>query len=528
MRTISEVVNFERLNSIQFLIRKVRRSDVLKSSAGLLMITLLVKVLGYVEKLVLAYFYGTSYQVDAYTTVLAIVLAVFYFFREIVEPGFLNTFLIARDNGNEKAGWNLFNKGIRIILLITFFISVLAIIFPDKVVNVFAPGFRGEKLSLCMQLIQIAIPAIIFLSLSTLTSITLNGLKMFALPASGELVFKALIIVCMAVFFGSYGITGAAIGILAGSAGRLGIHLIKLGPKVNFHPVHVDQGNRKRLWVLTWPLLLGVSFSQISTLIDNGFASYLQEGAISALNYSKKIVDLPVIIFPYILSVVVFPYFSKLVVEKDKQRLSKLFSESLQWIILIFLPVSIFFFAFSTPIVEVILQRGAFNAASTLLTAKPLAIYSLGLVFFAIETILVIFYYANADTKTPVFVGIGCVILNIILTYVFIQFIGYLGIALAFVIQKMIKNIVLLLLLKHKIEINMNTINGFLLKVIGAGTVFSLIVTLTKLLMINKFNTGALSKAAFLLLSFMLAGAFYVFGLYYMKVFKPQKVEEPD
>src|ERR1035437_1375163 len=103
MNTVSETIAINKPVDKLFLIKKIRGNNILRSSAGLLLVTLLVKVLGYVEKLILAYFYGTSSQVDVYTTVLTIVLAIFYFFREIVEPGFLNTFLFARNNGNENA-----------------------------------------------------------------------------------------------------------------------------------------------------------------------------------------------------------------------------------------------------------------------------------------------------------------------------------------------------------------------------------------------------------------------------------------
>ncbi|MGV8094235.1 MAG: hypothetical protein AB2L24_20440 [Mangrovibacterium sp.] len=109
------------------------------------MITLLVKVLGYAEKLVLANYFGTSYQVDVYTVVLTLVLSLFFFFREIVEPGFLNVFLDAKNKGNEVVSWNLFNKGLRLIFLITFMISLFSFIFSGMITTVFAPGFEGQK-----------------------------------------------------------------------------------------------------------------------------------------------------------------------------------------------------------------------------------------------------------------------------------------------------------------------------------------------------------------------------------------------
>ncbi len=393
------------------LLYKLRKNGIIKSSIGLLIITLSVKLIGYVEKLILAYYYGTSYQVDVYTTVVTIILSLFIFFREIIQPGFLNVFLEAKSKGDEKMAWGLFNNIIKLILLITIIISVITIAFSGKVINIFAPGFEGNKFALSVKLIRIAIPACIFLAISALTSITLNGLKIFALPASGEIVFKGLIIVCLIIFYKHFGIIGAAIGIVIGSIGRLTVHLVKLYDKISFRPVKLDNNYIKKAWYLTWPLLIGVTFSQLSGLVDNIFASYLQEGSIAALSYSKKIIELPVLLFPFILSIVVFPYFSQLAIEKNHLKLEYLFNESLRWIVIIFIPIAAFFYVYSQPIVEIILQRGAFGKESTMLTSAPLAIYAMGLVFFAIETILVIFYYANADIKTPIFVGIGCVIL---------------------------------------------------------------------------------------------------------------------
>ena len=497
--------------------RTLISNHILKSSTGILLITMLVKILGYAEKLILANYFGTNYQVDVYTLVLTIVLSIFFFFREIIEPGFLNVFLDCKSNNNEKEAWSIFNTILRWILYITVFISAFALIFTNVLSSIFAPGFENEKLLLANKLIRLAIPASIFLALSSLTGITLNGLKIFVLPASGELFFKGGIIICMILFFKEYGITGAVIGILIGSVVRLIVHLTKLYRKISFQKTKIELKYKKQIWQLTWPLLLGVSFSQINSLIDNIFASYLQEGAIAALNYAKKVVELPVILFPYIISIVIFPYFTQLAIEKQNDKLRKLLGESLKWIIIAFIPVSIFFMLYSKPIIEIIFQRGAFDEGSTLLTSKPFLIYSTGLVFFAIETILVIFYYSKADTKTPIFVGILCVIINIILTWIFIQFLGYFGIALAFVIQKVLKNIVLLILLKHKIEFLPSRLWNNSLKILPATIIFTIITFIGKYLFINLADK-LLLKMATLVIIFTLSSAIYLAILYFLKV----------
>jgi putative peptidoglycan lipid II flippase len=500
-------------------IKNLISNNILKSSAGILLITILVKVLGYAEKLLLARYFGTSYQVDVYTVVLTIVLSIFFFFREIIEPGYLNVFLDCRKN-KEGESWMLFNGMFRLVFVMTLIISVVAVLFPVVFSNIFAPGFEGKKFELANVLIRIAVPAGIFLALSTLTSITLNGMKIFVLPASGELVFKAVIIAFMVLFYKDLGIVGATIGIVIGSFGRLGVHLTKLYKKLSLKKITIEQKYKSRIWQLTWPLLLGVGFSQVSSLVDNVFASYLQEGAIAALSYAKKVVELPVILFPYVLSIIIFPYFTQLSVERQRERLKKLLAGSLKWILIAFLPISVFFIAFSTIIIEVIFQRGAFDVNSTLLTAKPFMVYSIGLVFFAIETILVIFYYSSADTKTPVFVGMGCVVINIILTWFFVRTIGYIGIALAFVLQKMIKNLLLLLLLKYKIDFSLAKVGTSILKIIFSAVLMVGVVLLGKYLL-NDFLSYALPvKLGVLGLIFGVSSILYLVVLHLLKILK--------
>lgn len=500
-------------------IKKLVSNNILKSSAGILVITLLVKVFGYAEKLLLAKYFGTSYQVDVYTVVLTIVLSIFFFFREIIEPGYLNVFLDCKTN-KESESWMLFNGMFRLVLVITLIISVVAILFPVVFSDIFAPGFEGEKFELANVLIRIAIPAGIFLALSTLTSITLNGMKFFVLPASGELVFKAAIIIFMVLFYKDFGIIGAGLGIVIGSFGRLGVHLTKLYKKLSLKKITIEQKYKSRIWQLTWPLLLGVGFSQISSLVDNVFASYLQEGAIAALSYAKKVVELPVILFPYVLSIVIFPYFTELSVERQREKLKKLLAGSLKWILIAFLPITIFFIAFSSIIIEVIFQRGAFDANSTLLTAKPFLVYSIGLVFFAIETILVIFYYSSADTKTPVFVGMGCVVINIILTWFFVRSIGYVGIALAFVIQKIIKNLLLLFLLKNKIDFSLGMVGISILKIFFSAVLMAVVVLLGKYFFRDFLSSNLPVKLGILVLISVISSILYFGVLHLFKILR--------
>ncbi|ELR72287.1 Putative peptidoglycan lipid II flippase MurJ [Fulvivirga imtechensis AK7] len=498
-------------------IRNITRNKIVQSSLGLLIITLGVKALGYVEKLVLAYFFGTSHEVDIYNIVITIILSLFFLFREIIEPGFLNVFLRLKANSDDVKAWNLFNKAGRLILAITLIVTILSVVFPQVLVKTFAPGFNAELNQMTTVMLQIAFPACIFLCLSTLTNITLNGEKQFVIPASGELIFKASIIAVLVVFFDKWGIYGIAVGILVGAVGKLLLHFILLRKKIHINRAPVEKKQLKSIWRLTWPLLAGVSFSQASGLIDNIFGSYLQEGAISSLSYAKKIIELPVLLFPYIISVVMFPYLSELSIEKQQKKLILLFTNSMQWIVVVFLPLACFIGLFASELVKIIFERGAFDQSSTQMTALPLSIYAIGLVFFAIETVLVIFYYSSADTKTPVFIGMACVCVNIILTYLFVRWIGYTGIALAYVVQKWLKNIILLFLLSKKITISYRSVVRFLKPVLFALAVYTVLLQIFRDQLSSHIEGGPFIQAVTLGGVFLLFAGIYILILRIMK-----------
>src|SRR5687768_8962792 len=88
---------------------------IVKSTIGLFAVSMVLKIAGYGEKLVLAYYFGTSDDADAYILVLAILLSFFFLFREVVEPGVMNVFM----RSDETEAWGIFNYVLRVLFFIT-------------------------------------------------------------------------------------------------------------------------------------------------------------------------------------------------------------------------------------------------------------------------------------------------------------------------------------------------------------------------------------------------------------------------
>lgn len=451
-------------------------NPILQSSIVLMLITVFVKLLGYGEKLVLAYYLGTGSEVDIYNLVVTILLGIFFLFREIIEPGFLKVYQEI-DNLDKTKSKGFLNFAFIVLIVLSSCLCFVFLMYPVSIASFFAPGFTNPSIKLAAKLIQLSGPAIIFLVLSTLTYITLNSYKRFAIAAFGDLLQKLSIVTIILLLFSQYGVYALAIGIIAGAIMRFITHLLAL-LKLTSPGFHVicEPNSARKIWHLTWPLLIGVIFSQASTLADNIFASFLKVGSISALSYSKKLIDLPVLLLPYALSVVVFPYLSQYAINNQLSRMKEILQTSIHYITIVFIPISIFFLSFSSELIQVVYQRGAFNEYSTQLTAGPFFIYSFALVIFALETIVIIYFFSMGDTKTPVITGIVMSTLNIALTYIFIKTIGYLGISLAYSVTKTIKLGLLLYILNRMGHFHFGENMRFVVRLIFALVLFFIIL----------------------------------------------------
>lgn len=489
-----------------------------RSALAVGLVMLLARIAGYAEKIVLAYYFGTDYRVDIYTLVSTLITSIFVFVRELIEPGFLYTFIKAEKEEGRNAAWQLFFFYARVISVAAIVLTGMGCLFPLWVLRLLAPGLPAGRVMVAAGMVRLALPACFFLSLTALTNITLNTFKKFGWPAMAELIYKLTILVCLVVLVRRAGIFAAGMGMLLGAALKLGVHLLQLKNRIK-HPSGKITGKQvSRIWSLTWPLLAGAAFSQASVLFDNFLASYLREGAIAALNYSRKLIDFPVSVFPYIISVVIFPRLNELNLSQERHRASQLLAKSLAVIVVVFLPLALFCHLFPGDLVALVFKRGAFQADSVEMTAAPLRWYALGLPFFAVETVLTIYYFSRGDTRFPVFLGIGCTVLNMLLTSALVHYIGYTGIAIALVITKGIKITILLLKLPGFYPEHKKALWLFFGKAVAATLVFLLVVVIAGNLMMDVSRETFVRRLTCLVIIFVIGTLAYAATLKFLKV----------
>jgi putative peptidoglycan lipid II flippase len=123
---------------------------------------------------------------------------------------------------------------------------------------------------------------------------------------------------------------------------------------------------------------------------------------------------------------------SRQAVAKQYEELKETLVFAMRIIAYITIPAAIGLIVLRVPVINVLFERGAFDAFSTRMTAYALSFYAVGLIAFAWVKVVVPAYYAQQDTRTPVKIAVGAVAINIGLNFLLLHRLSYGGsIALA-------------------------------------------------------------------------------------------------
>ena len=458
------------------------KMNIFKSTFLLSLLFIAIKILGFFEKIVLAHFFGTSDAADVYFWALSIPFALYLIIEEILGPVFI-PFLVEKIGLDEtSAAKRIMNILFVILACVMTMLCIAGIYFSPFLVEMLAPGFEGEKQNTAISILQGLFVIFIFLGLNSYLTVIYHAYKRFNLPVLARAVQKVLIIILIMLWGKSYGVYSAVIGTVVGCVIQtiiLIIFLPKKYRKTKLPSASVEVDTSKRLVLLMMPLFLGVAFSQLSGIIDNLVVSGQFSGAVASLSFGRKIIDLPILIVPFALGIVLLPYFSSLNNPEQNQEFAAIFEKVIRLLTILFLFITLVVLLFNQMIVSILFERGQFDSNSTEITARALFWFSFGLLAFALEIPIMQSFFALKNTFTPIWIGICCASLNIVLTVILVQYLGFIIVPIALTLQKSIKTGWLYWKLQLKIPIKTKDILAFffrnLIAASGAVLLFFLV-----------------------------------------------------
>ena len=393
--------------------------------------TLLSRVLGLAREILVAAFFGATKSMDAFNVAYTLSnLARQLLAEGALSAAFVPVFSQALTKSREKA-IALARGTMTVLLFVTCVVVTLGIFAAPALVKIMAPGFDSSSHELAVGLTRYMFPFLIFISLEALTMGELNSLGSFFIPALSP-AFSNLVFIITAPFFAArLGVYGLALSVLCGGfAHFITQWLWGFKMKAVLYPTkpNLNDPDLKRVMKLFLPYAAGLSLNQVNPVISRMLGSFLEEGSISVLNYSNRILQLPLGLFVIAISQAVLPQLSR--ANNDDEFIDTL-RDAIRFALFVVLPASLALIEISSEFVHIIFVRGEFNTWAWGATSSCLALSMLGLAGMACSTVIMRALYALSMPKEAFkvtgFSVLSTALFSLILVYPF----GYNGLALA-------------------------------------------------------------------------------------------------
>lgn len=431
------------------------RTNIASAAALVMIFFVLSRITGLAREIIIGAQFGTGADLDAY-------LAAFRLpdlFFQVVAGGalgsaFIPTFAAYWVGGAQGGAWLLFSRVLNAITLLLVLLAALGALFALPLVrHLIAPGFSAEQQELTASLMRIMLAGSVVFGASGLIMGALNAVQHFLLPAAAPVVYNLAIIVGAAALGPLVGVYGLAAGVVVGSSLHLLVQvpaLLRYGARYTPSLTLRDAGVREVVRLMG-PRVLGLLFVQMHFLINTILASSLSGGSLSALNYAWLLMLLPQGIFAQAIATAAFPTFAAQIAAGQAGAMRATFGQTLRTVLFLVIPAAAGLYVLRVPLIRSLWERGLFDSGSTQLVAYALQFYALGLIAHAALEIIVRAFYALHDTATPVAVGIGAMVLNILLSLWLVGWLSFGGLALANSVATTLEMALLLWLLRRRL-----------------------------------------------------------------------------
>jgi putative peptidoglycan lipid II flippase len=411
--------------------QEATNAGVARATGVLAMGNIASRLLGLAREIALTNLFGASRAVDAFELATSIPSS----FYDLLIGGHVNSALIpvlseVATRDGQKALWKLVSA---LFSLVTVILSVLVLVlevFAPQVVGIVGSGFDAQKLALATQILRLAAPSLLFMSLFAVLSGTLYALRSFTWPAFAGAMFNGSIVLATVLLAPPLriapvlngpvvhwttirpadGISAAAIGWLIGSLTQLWLQFP--GLRGAHFRLTFDWKNPAIRQIAR--LYAPVMFSLImDTLIIRPFsynlASKTGDGSIGYMNWATTLIQFPQGLVATAISLAILPTLARqaaLIKTQGARAFKDTLGLGLRLAITMILPATIGLLVLANPIIQLIFQHGRFGPQDTEIVGLALRLYLVGLPFAAVDLLLVYAFYARQDTLTPALVGL--------------------------------------------------------------------------------------------------------------------------
>ena len=454
--------------------RALTNAQVIRAALIVLFGFLASGVLGFVRTGVLNAQFGTSIALDAFYAAQRIPEIIFVLVAGgALGSSFIPIYASQREKDPEQA-WQLASAVMTLSTLAATALSLLVVVFAPVFSRWLLPGATVPEIQLTATLMRWMMITPIVFAISGLVMGILQSHNAFLLPSIAismnpiGIIIGALVIAPKLPPLTGIAQVGAnnVYGLAAGAVLSAVLHLLvqlpallTLRARLRILPNWRVEGVMRVLRLML-PRVLGLGVVQINFLVNIVLTSTMITGSLVALNTAFTLMFSALGIIGQSVGSAVFPTLSTLYAEGDLDAFRDRLASAMRNVLFLAYPATVAFMVFGEPLVSVF-EFGEWTRTDTIATAWALAFYAVGIAGFALLEILSRAFYAMEDTWTPVLIGIGAIVTNIILSLVFVRIIGvpddltrgaFAGLALANALTTLVEALILWWLISRRIN----------------------------------------------------------------------------
>ena len=410
--------------------------NLIASTSTFSFFTLISRILGYVRDILIAIFLGTGLFADAFFVAFRLPNT----FRRLFSEGTFNAAFIpsyAGELAQNKTQADYFAKNVfNLLFIILLFFVLVAEIFMPQLIYLIAPGFYNDpqKFDLAVDLSRITFPFLFFICLASFFAAILNSYNKFAAAAAAPIILNIILI--GSLLFSQW-INISNILLLSYSvsfAGFLQLIVLTYFVRKNFKPIlsikiKIDK-KIKFFFKKLLPSIFSSGVTQINILVGTIIASF-QAGAVSYLYYADRVYQINLAVAGIAVGTVMLPTLSKYIKENNYEKANNIQNRSLEICLFLSVPAAIALLLASEQIITSLFGYGTFGIQSVMNTATALTFFAFGVPAFSILKISSNLFFARNDTKTPFYLSLISVILNIIISVSLFNKFGFIIIPIA-------------------------------------------------------------------------------------------------
>lgn len=412
-----------------------RARHLLRSSFIVILLFALGKIVGLFRARFVAQAFGTSPAYDAFTAANQLPEV---FFTVIaggsLAAAFIPVYSQYLSQESREKSTRLANTILTLVILVLGGISLLGAIFaPWLTQNILVPDFPSETQALTAQIMRVILIQTTIFGVGGVLSSILNAHQHFTLPALAPLALDIGYFTGLFLFVPTLGIMGLAWGTVVGGVLFVAIQIpalirykFRYRPSLAWRLPGVVEVIR-----LMGPRIVTLGVIQFADLFIIRLASGLPAGATSAYFYAYALMQFPQTLFGTAIALVVFPTLAELYNAHDLDGLRRTAGNTLAIIWTLTIPAAAATVLLGEPIITVLFQGGAFDAAATQLVYTILAVFSIRIVSESTLEIVARLFYARHNTRTPMQAYLGWLVVTVGLSFFLVERMGVSGLALA-------------------------------------------------------------------------------------------------